>query len=1534
MTKKIEYCLFIIFFFLSTHVYCDKYYWETPNRMTVKNTQFLHSASKDDVSIAVWQEVVPENETKGVLYVSLSVYSSGVWSINERITPPIPYSMNVPSVTSCTIGNDGSILIASLNEKTKLVIYKSKDNGRTFESNEITLDANDYSSPYITTTSKGDYLLFLSKGFDEKFSLLTTFSNDGVEWSELTPFISSSISDRSFLPRHSVSLARKNRDLIVFQALVTVNERRSYQLFSTYSNDGCKTFSFPQQITIDGDFQNERPDIKPLYGHNEFILVWERNRNRSTDVGICSMFLNNNGIATSPAEEIFNSQGKSVNPKILVINNNPIVCWTHENEGRSGVYIYDYEAQEVLRVRSIAGSMLFARPYNIAGNLELLWQEGQDVKHIMHVKPDNSVQRPTLQGKVESQKKEKKKLSVKITFPFDSSGIAGYSYTWSKDVPPQYVEEEIQKFPSDDTITFEPEEDGDWYVGVRVADYAGNWSSMSVTSCNIDTTPPEPPKFLDLKLDSNAFCTSNNLKVQWLIPEKDENGRPEGQIRGFTWKIESLNLESLYQEFVAECKEEDKEVTDEALQKYLEMRVSIKGAIMPSFTRTRNAYLDLRNYDNGIYCLSVSAIDMSGNIGSPALKFFALNKYIAYTTISNINIKKDVDGSFSLTLSGRGFKEEGDIEEIYIDKDGKAPYDLTLNKADFSIITDRLISKIHIDDLEEGNYKIGLKHPTRGLYFTTDYITVDEMGTVKFGNYEYSYKHKWQLESDGYSIFNFNFYVRASLICVFIVILILYVVGVAKIIKEYKSLRIEMELLLKGDDMSKEDKKKKSNEIKIRGLGLRFKLVLFTIMLVVSIILLLAIPLLSHFSKTQKDLLADSLVSKTETVLESIVSSSRSYLREKNILELAFLTNQASDIDDIIFATITSQQQDGKKEGYNFVWASSDQDILKYVDTDSLMLGESRLEGYTEEDLNKTLNGLNQEAIEYVGKASHLVGELNKQALNFVLRQDQEGREKRDEIQATIRETEEYINQRLKGLSNSGMGSYPSFNPNDLSRQRLEYLFYKPILYRQSQQDDSFVHGMVYLKVSIKNLLDAVEKKQKEVIAITLTISLIALLAGILGAWILASIITKPLKELAIHVAMIRDTEDKEKLSGKSMKIKQKDEVGLLGEIINELADNLSKSAATTKDVTVGKEIQKMFIPLDTDSTGRKLISGKTVEDNVEFFGYYEGAKGVSGDYFDYIKLDDRYYAIIKCDVSGKGVPASLIMVEVATLFANYFKDWSFKKNGFNMSGIVSRINDAIETRGFKGRFAAFTLCILDSVTGATYFCNAGDNIINIYDASEKKMKEITLKETAAAGVFPTMLVDMKGGFPVERIDIKSGDILFLYTDGIEEAKRMFRDEKLQVIVCNEAGLSEGDWHETHTVGQDGEELGKDRVNAIIEAVFAKRKFILKKLHNSIHDEVFEFDFTTCEGSIEEAILALVSVEKIFRLYRDENATNFDHVVVDKKVDLFLNKHFLQYPSYCLHREPHPEYEEYLYYTNIREDEQYDDLTILAIKKK
>ena len=206
-------------------------------------------------------------------------------------------------------------------------------------------------------------------------------------------------------------------------------------------------------------------------------------------------------------------------------------------------------------------SMLFSRPYNIAGNLELLWQEGGSTKHIMHIRPDNSVQKARLVGSVEEGKNKKIRLRVKVTLPSDSSGIAGYSFVWAKDKPPAEVKEEIQKFPSETELIFEPEEDGDWYVGVKVKDYAGNWSRMSTVACTVDTTPPAPPEFEHLTLDKNAFCTSNTLRLAWKPPEEDEKGGSEDQIKGYTWRIESVNLANFYKDFRLEMSENEAEIT-------------------------------------------------------------------------------------------------------------------------------------------------------------------------------------------------------------------------------------------------------------------------------------------------------------------------------------------------------------------------------------------------------------------------------------------------------------------------------------------------------------------------------------------------------------------------------------------------------------------------------------------------------------------------------------------------------------------------------------------------------------------------------------------------------------------------------------------------------------------------------------------------------------------------------------------------------------------------------------------------------------
>jgi len=381
-----------------------------------------------------------------------------------------------------------------------------------------------------------------------------------------------------------------------------------------------------------------------------------------------------------------------------------------------------------------------------------------------------------------------------------------------------------------------------------------------------------------------------------------------------------------------------------------------------------------------------------------------------------------------------------------------------------------------------------------------------------------------------------------------------------------------------------------------------------------------------------------------------------------------------------------------------------------------------------------------------------------------------------------------------------------------------------------------------------------------------------------------------------------------------------------------------------------------MFLPLEKDRVGKKGSTAEADTKDVEIYGYYEGAAEVSGDYFDFRQLDPTHYALIKCDVSGHGVSAGLIMVEVATLFISYFSDWQKRKESLGqikdqgerqrllkdlerLDTLVYRINDMLEERGFKGLFAAFTICLFNTATGAITVCPAGDNELHIYDVSEKRMvhDELTPKEkgSPAAGVFPSMLVEMKSGFPQFPIKLDHGDVLFLPTDGVEEAKRFLRDSSFEKMTCLEPGLKEGDYHlKTHKFGTDNEDFGKDRMDEFITGVFHKSHVRLVRHHNPISNEDLEFDFSTCEGKVKEAVLAVVSAEKLFRLVRAPAAGDANRVSVDVKIDAFLKKHFLQYDQYFSHRLEGQENDPYVHFSHLLEDEQRDDLTILVVRRK
>ncbi len=481
-------------------------------------------------------------------------------------------------------------------------------------------------------------------------------------------------------------------------------------------------------------------------------------------------------------------------------------------------------------------------------------------------------------------------------------------------------------------------------------------------------------------------------------------------------------------------------------------------------------------------------------------------------------------------------------------------------------------------------------------------------------------------------------------------------------------------------------------------------------------------------------------------------------------------------------------------------------------------------------------------------------------------------------------------------------------------------------------QQNSLAQGVLQrVEVIIGNIATEAGYEVSDVAGI---IVLIAAGLGVIGAVIMASIIITPIKKLAAGVAIIRNTEDKEALKDYRIDVRTRDEIGVLADTVNQMTQGLVKAAIVNKDLIVGKEVQKMFIPLEKDASGRKLTTGGEQDDNIEIYGYYEGARGVSGDYFDYVKLADKYYAVIKCDVVGTGVPAALIMVEVATIFSTFFRNWTVKDPGLKIDGLVYQINDMLEERGFKGRFASLTLAVINAETGKAYFCNAGDMNLHIYRNAQGQMTELKLPEAPAAGVFPSMLVEMKSGFKQVGLVLQPGDTLFLFTAGVEEATRMFRNKAFEVIKCDEPGLEENQEHGgTHVKGADNEELGIPRIYEIINSVFNRRKYKLQKFHNPIPEEELVFDFTQCKGTVEEAVIAMIAVEKVFRIYPDPTATEDDRVYVYKPVYAFLEKHFEQYHDYFRIRLEGKEDDTSFGYSHLKEDEQYGDLTILAIRR-
>lgn len=206
------------------------------------------------------------------------------------------------------------------------------------------------------------------------------------------------------------------------------------------------------------------------------------------------------------------------------------------------------------------------------------------------------------------------------------------------------------------------------------------------------------------------------------------------------------------------------------------------------------------------------------------------------------------------------------------------------------------------------------------------------------------------------------------------------------------------------------------------------------------------------------------------------------------------------------------------------------------------------------------------------------------------------------------------------------------------------------------------------------------------------------------------------------------------------------------------------------REVLIASNIQKNLLPKEVK-----------IPFLLETAEYFEPAKEIGGDYYDYNITSDNQIFITIGDVSGKGVPASLVMTTIRAVL----KTLSYTQDG--PAEMLTSLNNFMCRDMSDEMFVTIFHSYYDNETKTLTYSNAGHNPLIVY---KSKADEIIEKNVKGAAI--GFIEDYK--YREEKIELESKDILVYYTDGITECenaeKEMFGLEKLKKIIyenCKES---------------------------------------------------------------------------------------------------------------------------------------------------
>jgi serine phosphatase RsbU (regulator of sigma subunit) len=222
-----------------------------------------------------------------------------------------------------------------------------------------------------------------------------------------------------------------------------------------------------------------------------------------------------------------------------------------------------------------------------------------------------------------------------------------------------------------------------------------------------------------------------------------------------------------------------------------------------------------------------------------------------------------------------------------------------------------------------------------------------------------------------------------------------------------------------------------------------------------------------------------------------------------------------------------------------------------------------------------------------------------------------------------------------------------------------------------------------------------------------------------------------------------------------------KEDLSLLTLMANVAAFQIEN--ARLVEVEQAERIMKRDLSQAAEIQGGMLPDQAPNVPGVDLAGYNVACRTVGGDYYDFFPYPDGKVGLALGDVSGKGMPASLMMMGL------HARVHVLAEEPGNLGSFMARINKATCAKCPSNRFITFFFCVLDTKTGELAYANAGHNppIVIRADGSHEMLD----------GGGPVLGILSIAPYSEMRSRLQSGDLLVLYSDGVTEATNNNFDE-------------------------------------------------------------------------------------------------------------------------------------------------------------